>query len=42
MKLWTAIRRIGLALVFALALLAPATHQAFAECTSGSGTVCPK
>jgi hypothetical protein len=42
MKLWTAIRRIGLAIVFALALFAPAAHQALAECTAGSGTVCPK
>ncbi len=42
MKLWTAIRRIGLVVAIAIAMLAPVAQQALAECTPGSGTVCPK
>ncbi len=42
MKLWTAMRRIGLALALAIAVSAPAAQQVFAECVTGSGTICPK
>ena len=41
MKLWTAIGRFGLAVAIAIALSVPAAQQVFAECTTGSGTICP-